>query len=321
VNPIRFDFSVQEVALSQIDWSDSSYRTTYFRPLEVLCRSIATIGLQHRPVLQALETGRFRLVSGYRRLRALERMKRRSVLCKTVARQTDVKELLLYSIMENADRGFNPVEQAQALQKLSSQVEKEMLIRECLPLLGLPPKEGILTRWMKINDLSPVFWPALVQGKLHPETIETTLRNFMAISRPILALFLFFHWSFQKQKEFLSDLKEISLRFHNAPETFFFTPSLLTDLQSSGTTSTQKGESWRKSLRTLLFPVLAESEQRFRERVAEMHLDQRTCLSPPPYFEGGRYELTFRFSNPRDLKESLSRVGSLLDEGKLDDLP
>ncbi|MEW6186128.1 MAG: ParB/RepB/Spo0J family partition protein [Thermodesulfobacteriota bacterium] len=321
MNPIRFDFAVQEVALSQIDWGDSSYRTTFNRPVGTLCRSIEAIGLQHRPVLQSLERGRFGLVSGYRRLKALERMKRPSVLCKTVSRQTEAKELLFFNILENADRGFNTVEQALALKRLSAFVDKQGLIRECLPLLGLPPKEEILSRWMTINDLSPVFWPALVQGKLHPETIETVMGDFFTLAHPILTLFLFFHWSFQKQKEFLSDLKETRIRFRNPVETFLFTPSLLTALQAAEATPGQKGDVWRKILRNLLFPVLTESEQRFRALVAELRLDQKIRLSPPPFFEGGHYELTFRFSTPPELKTSLSKIGFLLEEGKLDGLP
>ncbi|MBA4394594.1 MAG: hypothetical protein C0407_13665, partial [Desulfobacca sp.] len=216
---------------------------------------------------------------------------------------------------------FNPVEQALAVKKLFEFIDEKELIQDYLPWLNLAPKKEIFQRYLKTADISPIYQNALFQGRLFPETIESTMREFLPLTNLILALFIFFHWGFQKQKEFLSDLKEISNRRVQDPESILFSGPIVEILQRAQWTPQQKGEALRNTFRTCLYPTLTEMEEAFAAAITPLNLDQRTKVSPPPFFEGGRYGLEITFSNSKELKESLEKIIPALEAGKLDDLP
>lgn len=115
---LRFPISEEEVPLSEIDLSDDRFRLSYGRPGEGLFRSLSIIGLQRPILLQAIGGGRFRLVSGRRRLLALKRLGYLTVRAGIVSETTPEADLFLFQFFDNLDRGFNVVEQALAVKGL-----------------------------------------------------------------------------------------------------------------------------------------------------------------------------------------------------------
>jgi hypothetical protein len=315
------DNETRNILFSQIDWTETTCLISYGRPIRPLILSIEAIGLQHPPIVQEDETGRFRPVSGYRRLLALQKTGREPFRCRVVSSSLGPRDLFLYNFFDNLDRGFNPVEQALVLKRLSGFIEEGQLIREYLPLLNLPPKKEVYRNYLKTAELSPLYLPALVQGRLFPEIVSRVMREFPSLAHLLFPLFLFLHWGFQKQKEFLSDLKEISLRLSRSPEELFFSATVFALLERSTATSPQKGEALREFFRRCLFPALTETERTFKEKVSALDLDRRTRIIPPAYFEGGQYSLEIRFSGGGELQESLLRISRALEGGSLDDLP
>ena len=318
---VDVSFITHDLFFSQIDWADNTYRITFQRPIGPLIRSIKTIGLQHRPVLQEKEKGCFSIVAGYRRLRSLQKIGREPVSCKIVSAGTDQRDLFLFNFYENIDRGFNTVEQSMVVKKISAFIEEKELIQGYLPLMGLPPKKEVFEHYKNLSEISPFYLPALVQGRLFPETVETVIRNFRPMAHFIFALFLSLHWGFQKQREFLVDLLEISNRGGPDPEAFLFSASVMDILKRTHWTPQQKGEALRKYFRTCLYPSLTETEHLFESMITPLKLDQRTRIYPPSFFEGGRYGLDIQFSSTKELKDSLEKISRALEEGKLDGLP
>jgi hypothetical protein len=321
MNLLPLEIKTREVFFSQIDWADTSFSITYGRPLTSLIRSIRIIGLQRQALLQETEKGPLRIVAGARRLQALKKIGQEPIGCKMASAETNKKNLFLWNFHDNLDRGFNPVEQTLAVKKLSQFMDDKELIQDYLPWLSLAPKKEILHRYLKTSEISPIYQKALFQGRLFPETIEMAMQEFLPFTNLILALFVSLHWGFQKQKEFLSDLKDISNRRGQDPESILLSLPVVEILYRSHWTPQQKGEALRKVFRTCLYPTLTETEKAFAIAMAPLNLDQRTKISPPPFFEGGRYGLEINFSSSKELQESLGRIISALDEGKLDDLP
>lgn len=315
------NFQVQEVLLSRIDWTDTRFRLSCGRPLAPLLGSIQAIGLQCRPVLWNRGSGNFSIVAGYRRLLVLQKLGEASVPAQIVSAEWAENNLLLYNFHENIDRGFNPVEQSWAVKKLAAFLEESELVRHYLPLLNLPAKREVFFRYLNTARISPLFHRDLNLGRLFPETIDWVLRDFLPLSDLILALFIFLHWGFQKQKEFLTDLHEISHRNNQMPIDLLFSVPVFEILQHSQSTAPQKGEALRKFLRNCRFPILTETEKAYGQVISTLGLDQRTRIIPPPFFEGGRYNLEIQFSTGEMLKESLEKIIPALEEGKLDQLP
>jgi len=315
-------WNTEEVHCSQIDWEDRSFRLTYSRPLTALATSIKGIGLQNLPVLQKKEGNRFRIVSGFRRLQVLSGNNMGSLRCRTAPIEADPRNLFFFNFQENLDRGFNTIEQSWVLKGLSELMERGELIRYILPLLGLPPKEEILRRSLGLTEISPLYWPFVLEGRLFPEVIQELVQAHRRQADLILALFIQFRWSFQKQREFLKDLLELAQRSGEPPGMILTSESFVSILlRITGGTPQQRGEEVRKFFRNRLFPVLSKTESRLAGQVAEMGLDSRTRLMPPPFFEGGQYALEIKFSDPEELKASLGKVGRAVASGKLDHLP
>ena len=219
------------------------------------------------------------------------------------------------------DRGFNPVEQSWIVKKLSVLMEERPLIQDYLPWLNLPAKKEIFKRYLSTSGISPVYLTALLEGRLFPETIERVNRDFLPVADLIFTLFISLHFGFQKQKEFLYDLEEIGQRGLGEPAAVLFSEPVGELLRQINRTPQQKGDALRKYFRSCLYPLLTDMEKAFQEKVSELGLDQRTSLYPPPFFEGGRYGLEIKFSNSKELTESLEKVGQVLRDRKLEDLP
>ena len=310
-----------DIIFSRIDWADTAFRITYGRPVAPLIHSLQTIGLQNPPVLQEKEGDRLRIVAGFRRLQALQKIGREPISCKIAPAGTERKRLFLFNFHENMDRGFNPVEQSWIVKKLSIFMRERESIQDYLPWLNLPAKMEIYKRYLSTSGISPIYWSALLEGRLFPETIERVNRDFLPIADLIFTLFISLHFGFQKQKEFLSDLEEIGKRGLGESATFLFSETVVEHLRQINRTPQQKGDALRKYFRSCLYPFLTDMEKAFQKKVSLLGLDQRTRLSPPPFFEGGQYGLEIKFSNSKELSESLGKISQALRDRKLEDLP
>ena len=165
---VNVSFKTQDLFFSRIDWADNTYRITYHRPIGPLIRSIETIGLQHRPVLQEKEQGIFCIVTGYRRLRSLLKIGREPVSCNIVPFGTQGRDLFLFNFYENIDRGYNTAEQALVVKKLSTYVGEKALTRDYLPLLGLPSKKRNFRTLQKSFRNQPNLSPGPGSGSIVP---------------------------------------------------------------------------------------------------------------------------------------------------------
>ena len=318
----KIGFSDQEVSLAAIVWQDEVCRMTWGRPLRPLRRSLEAVGLQETPVLQPLPAGRFRIVAGRRRLLVLRDLALESCPARLIPADQPARDLVLFNLYHNlGSHDFNVVERALIVSRLARYFPEETLVRDFLPLIGLAPHQAVGRRFLLLAELSPHFWPAFIQGRLFPETLDLISPNMRPWIEPLLTLCLNLHFGFQKQKEMLEGLQELMLRREGGIEAVLRSTGLSALLCRESLPQTQKGEAWRRSLRSALYPSLTETERSFAEQVRDMALDERTRIKPPPFFEGGRYELTMPFASPGDLETSLERVRLALKAGKLDHLP
>jgi hypothetical protein len=319
---IRLDREKKNIFIEQIDWQDDRYLISYGRPSGPLEESIKEIGLQLPPILEEKSPGRFRIVTGRRRSRAVQRIGREGLAAEVLARSYPVREVLRFAFYENlGQRDFNFIEISLLLKKLSSWVSPKDLINRYLPLLNLPPKKEIRDRYLALTEISQVYWKALLEGRLFPETVISVREHFPIRGELLLSLMLFLHWGYQKQREFIIQLQEIDSAGEADGDLFLNSEALQRLLEEPLMTAQQKGEALRRQLRSRRYPTLLGLEAFFAEKRKHMALDSRTDLAPPPFFEGGRYRLSIDFARSQDLRESLQKVTRSLDEGKLDDLP
>jgi hypothetical protein len=273
-------------------------------------------------VLQPLPSGRFRIVAGRRRLLVLKGLAAGSSPVRLAAADQPAADLLLFGLFDNlGTRAFNVVEQALILKGLLRHFPEKAVLKDYLPLIGLPPQPALLRRYSLLAEVSPHFRPFFLQGRLFPETLDLLAVTLRPWTEVLLTLCLALHFGFQKQKELLEGLQEIILRHSLEPDAVLRGTGILDLLRRETWPPAQKGEAWRRSLRAELYPALTATERSFAERVKGLALDDRARIKPPPFFEGSRYELSVQFSSRSDLEASLDRVRQALTDGKLDDLP
>ena len=322
MNAIQIPVKEITISLADIDWRDTTFQITYGRSLQPLRASIQAVGLLQPPVVQEGGVEGLRIVSGRRRLRVWKQLNRLECPVRLVSADQPEKGLFLYSFYEAIGRGdLNGIEQAVILEKLSRYFPEEQVLSDYLPLLGLPPKKEILTRCLRIAAAGPWFWPAIIEGRLFPETLEWIEKDFSSQRELLAVLVVHLRWGYQKQREFLTGLKELALRQGVKPEKIITAPPITDWLKRGDLSPQQKGEAIRKFLHEELCPVSTETEKEFNEKRARMKLDSRTQLTPPPFFEGGTYRLEVRFSEERELGESLDRIQRALESGCFEDLP
>jgi ParB/Sulfiredoxin domain len=319
---IQFPTQETIVALKDIDWRDTTYQITCGRSLQPLKASIQAVGLLQPPVLQESGVKGLRVVSGRRRLRVWKQLNRSECPVRLVPADQPEKGLFLLSFYEAIGQGeLNTIERAVSLEKLSRHFSEERVLSEFLPLLGLPPKREILARYLRIAAAGPWFWPAVVEGRLFPEILEWIDKEFPSQRELLAALVVHLRWGYQKQREFLAGLKELTWRQRVKPEQLITAPSITDWLKRGDLSPQQQGEAIRKFLHQELFPISTKTEKEFNEKRVRMKLDPRTQLTPPPFFEGGTYRLEVRFSEERELRESLDRIRRALESGCFEDLP
>jgi hypothetical protein len=322
LNWVHIPVQAITIALGDIDWRDTTFQITYGRSLQPLKASIQAVGLLQPPVLQEGGVKRMRIVSGRRRLRIWKQLQRTECPVRLVSADQPEEGLFLYGFHEALGQGsLNGIEQAVILEKLLRYFPEDQVLSDYLPLLGLPPRKEILSRTLRIAAAGPWFWPAVVEGRLFPETLECIDKDFPSQRELLAALVVHLRWGYQKQREFLAGLKELALRHQVKPEQIIAAPPLTDWLKREDLSPQQKGEAIRNFLHQALFPVSVETEKAFNEKRARMKLDPRTRLTPPPFFEGGAYRLEVRFSEERELRESLLRIQRALESGYFKDLP
>ncbi len=120
VTPLESNGNPLEIALDMIDRNPFQTRTRFDEvQLQELAASIAATGVVQPIVVKALTGGRYRLITGERRLLA-SRQAGKSHIPAVVRNVTD-QHAMEMTIVENLQRSdLNPMEQAKAYQRLSS---------------------------------------------------------------------------------------------------------------------------------------------------------------------------------------------------------
>ena len=173
------------------------------------------------------------------------------------------RDFFSYSFYEAIGRGdLNGIEQALMLEKLLRYFPEDQVLSDYLPLLGLPPKKEMLKRYLRIAAAGPWFWPAIVEGRLFPETLEWIDNDFPSQRELLAALLIHLRWGYQKQREFLTGLKELAFRERVKPGKILTAPPLTDWLKRGDLSPQQKGEAIRKFLHERAFPGLHGNRKR-----------------------------------------------------------
>ncbi|MBW1992618.1 MAG: ParB N-terminal domain-containing protein [Deltaproteobacteria bacterium] len=318
---------VQEIPLSAVDFSDHPFHPSLaVVDLAPVMASMEAVGLLNPPWLRAKGDGKWQVVAGLKRLKSAAALGWRAIRAHPLPAETPDSFCLEIALQDNAfSRGFSPWEQAFYARRLKTHWEEEHIVRQFLPLLGLPPSLKVLHRLLAAASLEEEWQPLLAAGRL-ALTAAARLAEWPPEDRlAALPYFQALPFSQSKQEEFLEWLEVLSRREGVTPAELLSRPELASCLADPSLNPTEKASQVRQCLRVWVFPRLSAAQAAFDQGLSRLGLKQhpRLRLAPPPAFEGPDFILEVRFRDAEELRwllKDLTRLANQEDFLKLTSL-
>jgi ParB/RepB/Spo0J family partition protein len=310
------EYEQKSVSLSRIDLDDSTYRITTSGETADLIASIQTTGLLNPPFLLGKEkTGKmvFRVVSGFRRIRALVALEREKIDARILGPETSGNDCARLAVTENAlQRDLNLIELARCVHLLLPVFGNEEGLSGQARHFNLPKNREMIRKLKLLGNL-----PLPVQNAVLNETLSlTSAVELSPLNQTELLTFthIFNHLytSLNTQKEVITLVREIAKREDiqigqvlNDPEV----ESIWNEDNADPRLKTRKLRSYLKKRR---FPAIDEFEKRFERHLQSLELGPGMKLSPPAHFEGDTFTLQLSFQKPSHLETFREAIDRLL---------
>jgi ParB-like chromosome segregation protein Spo0J len=301
------------VALKQMSQAPGPYCMSFGFDLKPLIRSIEKFGLINSPILTRDREGRVEVVVGYRRILATKHLQWEEIPCRDLSHLGfSPLERLLFNLHDNlATRPFNAVEKGMVLSRLEQYASREEILRDFMPLLGLPRHGPTLEVFLGLEKLEQPIKESLVNTRISFQTAKafvlmdpesrTTLFNWIAD----VGL------NVNQQSQFIEYAVDISIKEQKKISQLFEEKDMLYILKNININNPQKAKLLLNLLKSRRFPLLTRSEKRFREKTTGLGLPDGVSISYPPFFEDPDYRLEIFFKNGKKLREKIDALGKV----------
>jgi|GEM_PF-509996 ParB family chromosome partitioning protein len=313
------DLQRQTVALNELDWSDDRFRMSYFRDESHLRSSIGRVGLLHLPLVQVEENGRYRIVSGWRRLMAIRELGWTEVKCSVLPRSADMLEWYRRVLEENLSvRELNLVEKAHVLGCLRGvfRLPEDVVRTEYLPLLGFGRDPLWVARLEKVLEMAPLAQKALAEDRLSWEMIDFLAKLPRADQEAFVDAVLQLGMGKNRQREAALLLSDLSRRIEQS------VAEILSGEECRRIVGKQQPAGARQSeffawLRRRRYPLFSRLEDAFRQWVRELHLPPNVQIEHSPYFESARGQVVIRFRSAEECEKGVRALAERAASGQL----
>jgi hypothetical protein len=302
-----------QVKLDELDEAPGPYAMSFGFDLKILCESIRAIGLVNPPCIGKDEKGSMEIISGYRRLLALKQMGWSEIACEDLSSTLpSTREKLLFALHENlASRAFNHVEKAMVLHRLAALYDKDVVLRDHMPLLSLHSHDETLLFYLRLAGMGHAFREAVAGNRLS-----------LKAARVLVALDpqsgeALFHWisevmlNFNQQMQFIDMLSDISTRERKSVARVLNEEGFQQILLNHHLNNPQKAKIIIDKLRIRRNPLLRAAENRFQESVDRLSLPAGVRIDHSPYFEAPGYCLEVHFRDGEGLVQKLRQIYEL----------
>lgn len=315
---------LQEILLDQIDLHDHFFLITYPLDPGALIPSIEKVGLLQPVLLRIRPTGRYQIISGFKRVLACRELNLETVKA-FVSDPKNLEDLegFRYNLWDNLSiRTFNLIEKSVILHKLLNQfqLEKQRVINNYMPLLDLESNSKILEGYLYIYRLEEEIKSYLLTKEI-PLKLVLKLSYFSPEDqKQLLSLALSLELNANIFREFIDVIEEVTKRDEIQVENLLDDSEIPDILTQSALSVSQKTEKVRKILKRKRYPQLLALEDQLQEKLKQLKLPREISLIPPPFFEGDRLKVMFQFRDKKELGEILVKLKELADKMELDDI-
>lgn len=276
-----------------------------------LTHSIKRYGLLAPIIVQKTKKGNIFIVHGANRFLACHSIGWSTISSRVIPpSMQDQKTYLLSLSLFLSHKKPNSMEQAKIMRKLLSFFPEKKIIRDYLPLLGLPQNEKAFSKIFRLADLEEAIAQDLVEKKINP---ELALRLLKLSSPERLQTHRFLRqlpFTTSQQFEVLENLQEISLRDH-IPVQKILSDQLILHILAQDQDQRQKALAVRIYLRKKRYPRLTTLEHEFAQEKKNLRLPEHLELYPPAHFEHGNYKFELKFADFSEFEQKLSFLNKL----------
>lgn len=317
---------IQEIFLSEVDLEAHPFFPVRGEDLARLKESLAAVGLLSPPRVRSGEGGRWRVVTGWKRLQAAAQLGWEKIAALILSPETPEAQLLLLYLHDNAfSRAFNPLEQARLAARLRAHWDRETLVAKALPLMGLAPAPVYLERLLAVAGLEAA-WQELVARERLGLTAGARLAAWASADRLAALPFLAgLPLSQSKQEELVSAVEILARREGVALADILLEEELQQIITDAKVNPQERAAAVRRRLNERVSPQYSAAKKAFQAGLDRLGLrcHPRLRLQEPPAFEGPDFELSLKFKDSRELRElleELSRLARLADFEALVDI-
>jgi len=314
---------IQNIPLQGIDFSDDTFSVNFMPDLQRLRMSIEAVGLI-QPVLLKKGKGAYQVVFGFRRIWISKELSMDQIpaIVFEEGEKSDL-ELFTLSLHENlTSRGFNTVEKAIALQKLTTSfsIPTSEILSIYLPLFSLEPNEKILNTYLALAKMEDEIKAYILKEEVSRFNIRLLAQMSSEDRKVLLHLLTRLKLGENRLREILTLLMEISRRDHKTLREVIDSPELQAILSREEFTSHQRTERVKRVLLHLRHPRMRQREEEFVHRVKTFHLPEGVSLHHSPYFEGKGLKIEFQFESMEEYRAILSDLNQLTDKKAFQEL-
>lgn len=274
-------------------------------PDESLIESFSKFG-QIVPVIAVRENNRVKIVAGYRRALAAQKL---GMALKVVFIEANPVQRAMIYMQENFGRTIDDSMRLAALRYFSPLIDQKSIKDEVAPLLGIRPKSRDMKLWTAWLELPEDYDNLLCSGSI-PLAAATLLRTFSPNDLSVLKQFFEnLSWSRSNAVNFLTWLYESAkLRGKTLAEIVAeenLTPRRLDENPKDAAARIAA------HARRIRYPHLSDLETQFSTISTGISSGTGWRISSSGNFENGDSEILFRIRSRSDLEKALSSLNDL----------
>ena len=304
--------NLRSVALSAIKFEDETFRITANAEISNLAASIKQLCLIHSPVVKQ-HRSEYIIISGFRRIAACRKIGWSEIPVHVLSSETGNETCTLLAIADNSlQRRLNLLEISRSLYLLSRYVEDPNLLLTHASNLGLPCHRDHVEKVIKICQMPVSIQDAVRTGSIALPIALDLSKIDAAVGTELVKLFVYLKIGFNKQRELISLLNEISKRENISLQALLAEKDLQKILANKELDRPQMGQQLKEVLTRRRFPTIFKTKAEFVRIIKALKLSENISLIPPKDFEGTSYKLTLQFKSHSELQEMQSKLETII---------
>lgn len=270
-------------------------------------RSVQSLG-QLEPILVSTDNGRWELISGYKRVRACQKLKTAVTVLHTKIESQMAKGVVYVQL--NRTRDIHPVGLVKGMRFFYDHVEPsefEQTVKQELGPLSSARELHALLAWAGLED----DWDSHLQAGRCPLELGLVLtRMAQADRQAVEPLFGHLAWSKNKAQHLLTWLSEAAVMKKVQVQALIEQAELL-DCAASAMSPKDRQEEILARVRAVRYPRLTELEREFEGLEKRVRTSTRWHITPQQHFESNGFVLQAKVKNLQDLQNLSAELQSL----------